>query len=323
MKKGSSKQNKQSTKGERTKREITELNDIGLEPPKIYRKTQEVILDNQGRREDISKRIAQRSQERKNPTRAQTRERQTKKRKQKNAVRKALIWSAVVAVVIAIGIVLSLTVFFHINNVKVSGSKKYTNDEILAVCTIDKGENLFVSNTAKAKEIIEEQLPYVYNAEIRRKLPDTIQITVTDAKVAYSVKQKDKKYTYLDDNFKVLEKNKKKSKGIKISRAEIKSNEAGHRVEFKNADAADCLYKLSACIKENNFNEITEIYCKNISDNYVVYDKRITFKLGTCDDLENKIYKGLAACEQLNESSPNVKGLMTISSDKSVYFTED
>lgn len=53
---------------------------------------------------------------------------------------------------------------------------------------------------------IEENLPYVYKAEIKRKLPDTIEIKVTDAKVAYSLLCEDNTYILLDNNFKVLEK---------------------------------------------------------------------------------------------------------------------
>ncbi|HIY34259.1 MAG TPA: hypothetical protein IAA24_03980, partial [Candidatus Eubacterium faecigallinarum] len=67
---------------------------------------------------------------------------------------------------------------------------------------------------------------------------------------------------------------------------------------------------------------ITSIYSNGIKDNYVVYENRIEFKLGSCDDLESKIYQGLAACEKLNESNPNASGIMNITGGKSLYFTE-
>ncbi len=38
--------------------------------------------------------------------------------------------------------------------------------------------------------------------------------------------------------------------------------------------------------------------------------------------LSKKIYQGLAACKQLNESNPNAKGIMTINGGKQIYFTE-
>lgn len=288
------------------------LGDLGLEPPKIYREPQRNSLSPN-----------QRSAKNTNLTRNEKRAKQTKKRKKRNKLRKILVWICVILFVAAVAVVLSLTVFFHINNVTVKGNEKYTTEEILAQCTIDKGENLFMADTDSAAERLEQTLPYIYDAQIKRKLPDTIEIKITDAKAEYSIKNKDKTYILLDDNFKVLELNAEKAQGIRISKAEIKTAVAGTKIEFKNTDVGECLETLALAVKENDFDEITSIYSNNISDNYVVYDGRIKFKFGNCDDVQKKIYQGLAACEQLNESSPNVKGTMTISGDKSIYFTEE
>ncbi len=291
---------------------------MGLEPPKIYRQSQQRLVESQSKKSQ-----PKRQNKKDNLTRSEKRERETKKRKKKNLFRKIIIWICVILAFLAVGTVLSLTVFFHINNVTVSGNSLYSKEEILSQCTIDKGENLFMSDTDKAKQTLEKNLPYIYTAEIKRKLPDTIEIKIKEAKPAYSVNCEDKTYILLDDNFKVLELGAQKSQGIKISKAKIKSSIAGETVVFSNADVGDCLKQIAQTVKENNFTEITAIYSNNISDNYVVYDNRISFKLGNCDNLEKKIYQGLAACEQLDESSPNVSGTMTISGDKSIYFTEE
>lgn len=297
------------------------LYDLGIEPPKIYRepKQQSDLYEksNGGKRSKNSSKSS-----RQNLTRAEKRQKDNKKRKKRNTLRKIIIWLFVIITFVAVGVVLSLTVFFHIDTITVSGNQIYDKDEILAQCTIDKGENLFLSDTQTAKEMLEQNLPYIYNAEITRKLPYTIQIKVTEATPAYSIRNKDKTYILLDDNFKVLENKAKKAKGISISKAEIKSADLGRVITFKNADVGKCLSQLSQVVNDNGFDEITSIYCNNISDNYVVYDKRIEFKLGTCDDLENKIYQGLTACEKLNQSNPNAKGVMTINGGKSLYFTE-
>ena len=83
--------------------------------------------------------------------------------------------------------------------------------------------------------------------------------------------------------------------GTVINKTDIKSAVAGHKIEFKNSDVGTCLERLAKSIKDNNFTEITAIYSKNISENYVVYDNRITFKLGNSKDLDSKIMKGLTA----------------------------
>ena len=296
------------------------LNDLGIEPPKIYRESQKAINDKQNSAKRRS--ATQKKSNKNNLTRAEKRHKDTQKRKKRNTFRKIFIWLVVVITLAAVGTVLSLTVFFRINDVTVGGNTIYTEEEILAQCTIDKGENLFLSDTKTAKNILEQNLPYIYNAEIKRKLPYTIEINITEAEPAYSIRNKDKTYILLDDNFKVLENGAKKAKGITISKAVISEADLGRQIAFKDADVGDCLNKLATVVKENSFDEITAIYCNNISDNYVVYDGRIEFKLGTCENLENKIYQGLTACDKLNQSNPNAKGVMTITGDKSLYFTE-
>ena len=133
----------------------------------------------------------------------------------------------------------------------------------------------------------------------------------------------DNTYILLDDNFKVLEKGAQMATGTVINKTDIKSAVAGHKIEFKNSDVGTCLERLAKSIKDNNFTEITAIYSKNISENYVVYDNRITFKLGNSKDLDSKIMKGLMACDKLNDSNPNATGTMTITTDKAIYFTEE
>ncbi|MCM1115155.1 MAG: FtsQ-type POTRA domain-containing protein [Clostridium sp.] len=287
------------------------LNDLGLEPPKIYRESQKRIT-----RQPAEKNT-------KNLTRHQKRQKETAKRKKKNKLRKFLIWFLVAVVLLAVGVVLSLTVFFGIEEITVTGNERYSTEEVLAQCTIDTGENLFLADSKAAINMLEQNLPYIYTAEIHRKLPSTLEINITECEASYSISNKDKTYILLDDQFKVLETEAKKSAGITIKSAELNAAIAGQQIEFKNPDIGECLKKIADVIKENQFTEFTSIYSKNIADNYVVYDKRIKFKLGNCDNLESKLMQGLTACQQLDESSPNAKGIMTINGGKQIYFTEE
>lgn len=293
------------------------LGDFGLEPPKIYRDSQKRMAAAPNRQKQS------RSQKTENISRNEKRERQTSKRKKRNKFRKVLIWFAVAIVLISVMVVLSLTVFFHIESIHVDGNERYTAEEILVQCTINTGENLFLADTDSASDMIEKNLPYVYNAEISRKLPSSIEIKITETEPAYYIENGENEYILLDNCFKVLETQAEQSSGIYISQAEIKSSLTGQKIEFEDESTGECLEKLAAVITNHNIDDITSIYSNNISDNYVVYDNRIKFKLGNCDDVESKIWQGLASCEKLNETNPNVSGTMTISGDKQIYFTEE
>ena len=311
------KSKKNQTKKNTQKRNVSnyeaDFTDLGIEPPKIYRQSQQRNNQTQKTKKNKSKTD--------NLTKNERRKKETKKRKKKVKLRKTFKWIIVLLLIAAIGVAICISVF-KVSNITASGSKIYSSDKILSQCIIEKGDNLITIDTESAQKRIEQNLPYVYKAQISRKLPDTVVISVTDAKPAYSLRCKDKTYILLDNNFKVLEKGAQMPSGIIIKPTDVKTAKPGYKIKFKNEDVGSCIEQLATCVKNNNYTEITTIYSKNISDNYVVYDNRITFKLGNCDNLDNKILKGLAACDKLNESNPNATGVMTITSDKSIYFTE-
>ena len=208
--------------------------------------------------------------------------------------------------------------------VKIENMRLQHTEKVLSVCTIETGENLFLADTDKAAQQLQQALPYVYSAKIKRKLPGTVQIQVTDAAPAYAVKNKDKTYTLMDDRFKVLEVVQKKPKeSILIQKANLKSAKVGQTAQFANKNVAACLTQLAQAIRDYQFTEATAICSEGLNSNSIVYDGRIVFKLGTCEKLEKKIHQGLAACAQLDQDNPSVKGTLRLTGEKQYYFTED
>ncbi len=285
--------------------------DNGLEPPKLYRREQQQAASHRQRQAPPM-------------TRQERRTKQNKRRRLKRSVRRALAVIGLVLLALAIVVVLCLTVFFKIDTITVTGSKKYDADKVLSVCTIEKGENLFLADTDKAAQQLQQALPYVYSAQVTRKLPGTVQIKLTDATAAYAVKNKDKTYTLMDDRFKVLEVAQKKPKeSILIQKANLKSAKVGQTAQFANKNVAACLNQLADAISTYQFTEATAICSLGLNNNSIVYDNRIVFQLGTCDQLEKKINQGLAACAQLDQDNPSVNGTLRLTGEKQYYFTED
>lgn len=287
--------------------------DLGLEPPKIY---------NERSSAENRRKIGKQN---KNVSTNEKRRRQNKKRRLKNSVRKTLITIGLLLALLAVGVVLSLTVFFKIETVNVSGSGMYSTDEILAYCTIDTGDNLFLINKDKCAENLEQKLPYIYDVDIKRELPSTLSVNITEAAPAYAVKNDDESYTLLDDRFKVLDNasTEKSDSIIEIQNTAIISNENGFVIGFENEESANGLNQLSDIIKKLNITEATAISSDGKSNNYIVYENRITLKLGDFENIENKVYRGIAGCEKLNESDPSARGTMDLSTGKQFYFTPE
>lgn len=297
------KKRERKTEKEKPKNLNSSLGPVNIEPPKIYREDQ---------------------RNKQNLNRAELRHKQNKKRKLKNSVRNALIMIAFLIVLISVGVVLSLTTFFKIETINVTGSGIYSTEEIIDNCGINKGENLFLIDKENCKAKLEKNLPYVYDVKIKKQLSSTVNIEITDAKAEYSIQKEDKTFILLDDNFKVLDNAATENVDgtINIINSEITNSENGSKIVFKDENISDCLSKMSAVIKDINMTEATAISSSSINTNYIVYEGRITFSLGNCDNLENKVYKGLASCDKLNKSKPNAKGTLDLSSDKQIYFTE-
>ena len=94
--------------------------------------------------------------------------------------------------------ILSLTVFFKINKITVTGSSKYSQEEIIFNSGIQSGENLIRTNTQKAEEMLLTNLVDIESVKIVRKLPSEIIIEVTPV-VPYAVLQVEGLY-YVVDN---------------------------------------------------------------------------------------------------------------------------
>ena len=297
------------------------LGSFGLEPPKIYRQGQRVASS------DAPKKSAPKKRGKHTPQHTAPREqvkKQNQKRRLKKEVRRALYAILIALGIVTVIVVLSLTVLFKIETITISGNKQYTKQQISAVLPIATEQNLFTADTSGAKEKLETNLPYIYHAEIKRKFPSTITVNITETPQIYYIKNADKSYTYMDDNFKVLESRTEKApkKGVEIRKAAIKNAVNGTPVEFTDKKVEKNLFKLSDTVKKIEMEKVTALYSQDINNNFIVFDGRITIKLGSLDNAEDKLYAALSAIDKLSESNPQAEGELTATSDKQIYFTE-
>ncbi|MBQ8827109.1 MAG: FtsQ-type POTRA domain-containing protein [Oscillospiraceae bacterium] len=104
----------------------------------------------------------------------------------------------------AIFTLLSLTVLFKIDTVIITGASDYTTEEILTACEIQGGENLIRTSMTKCAENIESRLIYIEKAELKRKFPSTLEISITPAVETVSAEY-DGKFCLLSAGGKILD----------------------------------------------------------------------------------------------------------------------
>ena len=97
--------------------------------------------------------------------------------------------ATVAAVVLAL--TLGMSIFFKVKTVSVGGTQKYTPWDIRQASGIQEGENLLTLNEAMVAGKIKTQLPYVNTVRLGIKLPDTVNIEITEHDVVYAIQASD------------------------------------------------------------------------------------------------------------------------------------
>jgi len=111
--------------------------------------------------------------------------------------------ATVAAVVLAL--TLGMSIFFKVETVAVGGTQKYTPWDIRQASGIQEGENLLTLNEAMVAGKIKTQLPYVDTVRLGIKLPDTVNIEITEHDVVYSVQASDSSWWLMTAGGRVVE----------------------------------------------------------------------------------------------------------------------
>lgn len=107
-----------------------------------------------------------------------------------------LLLGLATAVAVVLALTFSVSIFFNVQNVMVSGAKKYDEWTIREASGIEEGDSLLGINEPKAAGLIQSALPYVDDVRIGIKLPDTVHIEIVELEVWYSI-QDDEKFWWL------------------------------------------------------------------------------------------------------------------------------
>lgn len=213
-----------------------------------------------------------------------TKNKKRKRRRQSGFV-KLLIALMIITILGAVGYTLSVTVFFNIANITVKGETQYSQQDILDASGVKKGANMNLLDLELVEADICAKLPYIGEAEVSRKYPDTITITVKACK-ADSAYKTDKGYllTYKE---KVLDSVTTKPEKLPVIEAKIKRYAIGAKVVLDER-MEDIINSVRSSVESAGIKGITAINVANISDIEVTIDDLIVLQLGSTENLDKK-----------------------------------
>jgi len=112
--------------------------------------------------------------------------------------------ATVAAVVLAL--LMGMSIFFKIGQVTVSGTEKYTPWEIKEASGIRDGDSLLGISERRISAKIRTALPYVGNVRVGIKLPDTVNIEITELDAVYAVEDADAGWWLMDAQGRIVDK---------------------------------------------------------------------------------------------------------------------
>lgn len=225
----------------------------------------------------------------------------TNTRRRKNQRKKLIIRAVLGSAFLIAAIILVLIMFFNINKITVTGDIVYSEEEIVSASGVKIGDNLIFISGKKINQILSEKLPYIGEVKIKRHLPATLEIIVTKTTATYAV-YTEGAYALLDCNGKVLEKGLEfVAENITIlNLGNITSAELGKVITLQEQQIFDKFLLIDNACKQCG---ISGISSEDLSDVYnikLVYQGRITLKLGDINDKE--IYSQLSLAKDVLEN---------------------
>ncbi len=209
--------------------------------------------------------------------------------RQKKARKRQLKMLLILFVVIAIItlVIMCFTVFFKVEKIKVTGSEKFTSQQIVHASKITTDDSWFFLSEDEIEENVRKELPFVDSVELKREFPNKVQLIVTDAK-EYACYKSEEKYYVLSKNGYVLKQQDETPENVFEIKTRGIKGKPGEKAKYVNVSEEELVKKLITNLMENNINidsiDVTStLQIKlNIEDRYTVY-------LGKNEYIEDKI----------------------------------
>lgn len=192
---------------------------------------------------------------------------------------------------VSLGVVLSLTVFFKIESIRVTGNTHYQEEAIVESTGILPGENLFRIRTDAAAEEILATYPYVEAVRIRRRLPVSVVVEITEAVPMGAFQQEDGSYVLVSQEGRVLQMGTgtPPGGGIVVSGVVVENVKPCDRLPDNLSESMTMFRYLKDAIEETGFADITAIDLSNRLNIRICYQDRLRIELGSEGDLADKL----------------------------------
>ncbi len=212
------------------------------------------------------------------------------RQKQQLRRRKRTLRILAVSPLIAFVFVAALSLLTRINTVVVRNSTPYSSMEISQHFSFSVGDSLFTVDRDKLAEEITVSCPYVKSAEVAYQLPNDLQITLTPATVAFSIRT-EQEVLLVDRDFKVLEVvDRLPEQVVSVDGLDVLSYTVGKPLDEKENIQVSIVRELLSELHARGLDQVTAKIdlSKKYNISLQIYDV-ITVYLGNSEDFDSKM----------------------------------
>lgn len=119
--------------------------------------------------------------------------------------RSGFLYKVLSVLLILAAVVVGSIVFFRVEEVTVTGSTVYTDEEIIAAAGVELGDNLFLINKIQVSRRMIGKLPYIDEVNPRRVLPNKLVFSITECTPVAVIEGEDGSWWVADAHCKLLE----------------------------------------------------------------------------------------------------------------------
>ena len=228
-------------------------------------------------------------------------DKQAEKRNKRNKKVKNIL-----KIILLLGVIIGGTVFsmtspiFNIKEIQVTNNNITPSDTIISLSELKLDENIFKFNKYNVKNKIKENA-YIEDVKIHRKIPNVVQIEITQRQPKYSIDFMGK-YAYINSQGYILEVADTNNglpiiQGIATNEEEIVPNS---RLNEDDLTSLENIIKIMDIAKENNLDtKVTSIDITN-KNQYSIYiqEEKKRIHLGENTNLGNKMLYAISIMEK-------------------------
>ena len=210
---------------------------------------------------------------------------------------------------------------FNLSEIQIQNNEKISTDTIISLSRLTIGDNIYKTSINKIEKNI-KQNAYIESVEVKRKLPNVIQINVKERKTTYNLEYANS-FVYINNQGYILDILENKLE-VPIIEGYTTSGEnmiVGNRLNDEDLEKLGTVLKI---MESSSVNDISNLITKiNISDkqNYIIFleGEKKTVYLGDASNLSTRmLYLKAILSEELG-----IEGEIFINGDlnkSNVYF---